>query len=89
MKNKIFKNLREYCPITINREAKSVQAVEAATKTVMTAGKQSVQSMRSAAEDSARNLILGLGDKIEGKTNEKEAIMQKRQEDLEREERCK
>lgn len=89
MKNKIFKNLREYCPITINREAKSVQAMEAATKTVMLVGKQSVQSMRSAAEDNARNLILRLGDKIEGKTNEKEAIMQKKQEDLEREERCK
>ena len=89
MKNKIFKNLREYCPITINREAKSVQVVEYATKTVMLAGSQSVLGMRSAAEDSARKLILGLGDKIEGKTNEKEAIMQKKQKDLEREERCK
>lgn len=89
MKDKIFKKVKMLSPITINHDAKSVQAMEKATEAIKEASKRTIRDVADRGRNTASALVNKLGDNIEVRTQVNEQKLQQKQEEWERDERCK
>lgn len=89
MKDKIFKKVKMLSPITINHDAKSVQAMEKATEAIKEASKRTIRDVADRGRNTASALVNKLGDNIEIRTQVNEQKLQQKQEEWERDERCK